>query len=46
VRERTQPNLCPDRAAIKSNASLHSGDIQRKPKMCEGQNRERLNRAV
>jgi hypothetical protein len=46
VRERAQPNLCPHRAAIKSDASLHGGNIQPKPKMSEGQNRETFKRAV
>jgi hypothetical protein len=46
VRKRAQPNFCPDRAAVESNASLHSGNIQPKPKMSGGQNRRRFKRAV
>jgi hypothetical protein len=38
VRERAQPNLCPDWAAIKSDASLHGGNTEPKPKTREGQN--------
>jgi hypothetical protein len=38
VGERAQPNLCPYGAAIKSDAFLHVGNIQPKPKMHGGQN--------
>src|SRR5690242_21673345 len=38
VRKRAQPDFSPDWTAIKSDALLHSGKIQTKPKISEGQN--------
>jgi hypothetical protein len=38
VRKRAQSNLRPHGAAVESDASLHGGNIQPKPKKCEGQN--------
>jgi hypothetical protein len=36
VRERAQVNLCPHRAAIKSDASLHGGNISLNQKCARG----------
>lgn len=38
VRERAEPDFCPDRTAIESNASLHGGRSQTKPKSHGEQN--------